>query len=93
VPSELYAGRVSSRSLNAIAEDGNHLVQRLDLFIGDAGLGDLHELEHGLRVDEGEEASEVAGTFTVSKASRAACLRKGKREWRERTPLATCHIA
>jgi hypothetical protein len=59
VPSGLYSGRVGSRALNAAAERSDHLVQRLDLFIGDAGFGGLYELEHGLRVDEGEKAGEV----------------------------------
>jgi hypothetical protein len=60
VPSELYAGRVSGRSLNTVARRSNYLVQRSGLFVGDAGLGDPHQLEHGLRVDEGEEADHVA---------------------------------
>ncbi len=35
-------------------------MQRLDLFVCDAGLADLNQVEYGLRVDEGEEADEVA---------------------------------
>jgi hypothetical protein len=57
---QLHRLRSGRRPPDVIAQIGNHLVQRLDLFVGDAGLGDLHELEHGLRVDEGEEAGKVA---------------------------------
>jgi hypothetical protein len=38
-------------------------VQRLNLFISDAGLGDLDQIKRGLRVDDGEEADHVAGAI------------------------------
>jgi hypothetical protein len=48
-PQQLQRLRSGRRPPDVITQFGNHLVQRLDLFIADAGLGDLHELEHGLR--------------------------------------------
>jgi hypothetical protein len=39
---------------------GDHRVQRLNLFISDAGLGDLDQIKRGLRVDNGEETDHVA---------------------------------
>lgn len=37
------------RSLDVVAQFGNHLVQRLELFVGDACLGNLHQFKPGGR--------------------------------------------
>ena len=59
-PCKLNAGRVGSRSPDTSAKLANHLVQHLHLFIGDAGLGDLDELEHGARIHDREEEGGIA---------------------------------
>lgn len=78
------------RPPDVIVQLGNHLVQRLDLFIGDSGLGGPHQLEHGLWVDDGKRAARSPRPSAVSKAPRAACFRTGRActEWLNYTAWA-----
>lgn len=77
VPSELYGSWVSCGPLNAAEENSIHLVQRLDLFSGDAGLSNLHQIKPGLRVDNGEDASEVAPAILSGKIFPGSVLDNG----------------
>lgn len=43
-----------------VAQLADHLMERVDLLVGDPGLGDLDEIEHRPRVDDGKEAAGVA---------------------------------
>lgn len=71
-PSERYPGRIRSRSLNRVAERSNDPVQRLDLFIGDAGLGDSMSSSTDCGSTMEKKLTRSPGPRLLSKASRAA---------------------
>lgn len=71
----LFARR---RAANVVSRAADDLMQRPDFLVGDAGIPDLHKLEHGLRVDEREEADHIARAILSFESGEGGVFESGE---------------
>jgi hypothetical protein len=66
---QLHRVRAGHRTANAIAQICLYLVQRRYILINDARLGNFHQVERGMRVDDRKEANNVTPAVLCSEGA------------------------
>ena len=64
--------------VGVVAQLADHLMERLHLFIGDSGLGDLDQLEHRAKVYGGKESAGVSWLAVSLKGFQAGLFEDGE---------------
>jgi hypothetical protein len=77
-PDQLCAFLIIGIALDVLAELADYLVQRLDLFGCDSGLGDLDQLQNRAGSTMEKNLAGSPGSPSVSRASRHACFKMGR---------------